>query len=56
MKEKDGMENMAGKIPVDSDPSHDFAQPVNPDAQGAAMGATVLHQEASFRKSTQNKD
>ncbi len=43
---------MEGSIPKDVDPSHDFRQPVNPDAKGAAMGAKVLKQNANFAEST----
>ncbi len=47
-----GMDNMAGSIPKDPDPSHDYRQPVNPDAKGAAMGAPVFTQKAQFTKSS----
>jgi hypothetical protein len=56
MEKEMGGENMAAKVPTDKDPSHNFAQPVNPDAEGAAMGAPVLRQDASFKRSTQSRD
>lgn len=35
--------NMAGSIPSSTEEGHDFRQPVNPDAKGAAMGAKMLY-------------
>ncbi len=52
MENKMGGDNMAGSIPKDGDPSHDFREPVNPDAKGAVMGAKVLRQDANFVEST----
>lgn len=52
MEKEMGGDNMAGSIPKDADPSHDYREPVNPDAKGAAYGAKVMVQNANFADST----